>query len=508
MKVSCLPISLRKGLQSAYSTQPSTFNSSLRRTVIDLSRRQFTTSAPNKFEAAPPINFQRDRQSEEEEAPIFYARIVPESPSYFTAQPSFTDDLLALQKLLSRYSHLPTVKPTDAPRVAWRSLVEYRNIVGETVMASKYHKIVEILRRLNLIHQSLVPTEVSAALNEYKRDLNPFQNVAKVAPVDKFGRTLGVGRRKASTARAWVVEGTGEVLINGKSLADTFGRIHDRESAIWALKATQRIDKYNVWALVSGGGTTGQAEALTLAVGKALMGHEPALKPALRRGGSRIFPLHHYHFTILSKKSSANTSQLDVLLAILEEWKERSQVMRRQERCRHGSRDSLCCTILCKKSVQLEGARASIPHHVIAFGRFPLFQLGFRASCLQQSRVRKYNQVVQTTSIGYVLTCIIGVLDMNTHGDPQEERSSTVALCIRNLTHNSQVSWISHFILIFRDLEFQAKWNISSQLNYRSDLHVFEFEKPGRMRYSRRLDSFFEVPPFSCIARVGILPPY
>lgn len=50
------------------------------------------------------------------------------------------------------------------------------------------------------------------------------------------------------------------------------------------MKATDRIGKYNVWALVEGGGTTGQAEALTLAVGKALLGHEPALKPALRRG--------------------------------------------------------------------------------------------------------------------------------------------------------------------------------------------------------------------------------
>jgi len=54
------------------------------------------------------------------------------------------------------------------------------------------------------------------------------------------------------------------------------------------LKATDRIDKYNVWALVTGGGTTGQAEALTLAVGKALLAHEPALKPALRRGKTLI----------------------------------------------------------------------------------------------------------------------------------------------------------------------------------------------------------------------------
>ena len=219
-----------------------------------------------------------------EHEPTFYARLIPDSPSYFTAQPAFTDDLLALQKLLERYSNLPVVKPGEAPRVAWRSVVEYRNICGESVKASKYHKIVEVLHRLNHIHPSLMPSEVRTALNEYKRDVNPYQNIATLPPIDREGRSLGVGKRKSSSARAWVVEGTGKVLINGKTLVEAFGRVHDRESAIWALKATDRIEKYNVWALVTGGGTTGQAEALTLAVGKALLAHEPALKPALRRG--------------------------------------------------------------------------------------------------------------------------------------------------------------------------------------------------------------------------------
>jgi hypothetical protein len=44
-----------------------------------------------------------------------------------------------------------------------------------------------------------------------------------------------------------------------------------------------------MFGLVQGGGTTGQAEALTLAVAKALLVHEPALKPVLRRGESDTF---------------------------------------------------------------------------------------------------------------------------------------------------------------------------------------------------------------------------
>jgi small subunit ribosomal protein S9 len=289
-KVAWLPISLREGLRCACSLRPITSNPSLRRRVLlDPASRQFTTSTPLRAGiAAPEIKFKQEGQQEVEgeEEKIFYARLIPESPSYFTAQPTFIDDLLKLQALLQRYSSLPVVKPGEAPRVAWWPLREYRNDVGESIRTSKFHKIVEILNRLNHIHPSIMPAEVSATLSEYKRNINPFQNVTKAPYVDGTGKTVGHGRRKSSTARAYLVEGTGEVLVNGKSLAEAFGRIHDRESVIWALKATDRIDKYNVWALAQGGGTTGQAEALTLAVAKALLEHEPALKPALRRGRS------------------------------------------------------------------------------------------------------------------------------------------------------------------------------------------------------------------------------
>lgn len=129
-----------------------------------------------------------------------------------------------------------------------------------------------------------MPAEVREAIQMYKRTIDPHENRAKPQTLDRYGRSTGTGRRKASSARVWLVEGEGEVLVNGKSLVDAFSRIHDRESAVWALKATGRLDKYNVWAIVSGGGTTGQAEALTLGVARALLVHEPMLKPALRRG--------------------------------------------------------------------------------------------------------------------------------------------------------------------------------------------------------------------------------
>jgi small subunit ribosomal protein S9 len=166
----------------------------------------------------------------------------------------------------------------------WTKLEEMRAQMGEPIKSSHYAKVMRVAKRLNLIEPSLRPTEVKVALTEFTRDINPFLNMPNPITVDNFGRAVGVGKRKESTARAFVVEGTGEILVNGKTLSEAFGRVHDRESAVWALTATERLDKYNVWALVEGGGTTGQAEAITLAVAKALVAHEPALKTALRKG--------------------------------------------------------------------------------------------------------------------------------------------------------------------------------------------------------------------------------
>ena len=213
-----------------------------------------------------------------------HARPVPVSPSYFSRTPSFNDRYLALEKLSRAYGNLPLIPAADAERVAWKNLADLRQSFGEPVKATDYVKCLTIVKRLHHIHPELKPEAVNRALQDFKRDVQAFLNVPNPIPIDKFGRALGVGKRKSSIARAYVVEGDGQVLVNGKKLPDYFGRVHDRESAVWALHSTDRIDKYNVWARVEGGGTTGQAEALTLAIAKALLAHEPALKPALRRG--------------------------------------------------------------------------------------------------------------------------------------------------------------------------------------------------------------------------------
>lgn len=246
-----------------------------------LQRSQFTTTITKKeldfIRAAPEIDFGRTMTSEP-------ARIIPASPSYFTGEPVFTDNLLLLQSLLNKHQKLPQVPADRVPRFSWLRLSQYRSVSGERVGASKYAQLLRLLTRLNRIHPQLRPREVVQTLEKYRRPGSTKSQQAKPGTIDEHGRSKGVGRRKESSAQVFLVEGTGEILVNGKSIVDVFPRMHDRESAIWPLKITDRLDKYNVFGLVSGGGVTGQAEAMTLGVAKALLVHEPALKPLLRRG--------------------------------------------------------------------------------------------------------------------------------------------------------------------------------------------------------------------------------
>lgn len=168
--------------------------------------------------------------------------------------------------------------------MAWLKLSQFKVAVKELVSNSKYSQFIGILQRLSRINPSVMPEEVEQIMAEFLRPGNPYQQKPAPRKVDDIGRARGVGRRKTSTATVWLVEGDGQVMVNGKSIVQVFPRIHDRESALWALRVSERMDKYNVWAVVHGGGVTGQAEATALALARALLVHEPDLKPLLRRG--------------------------------------------------------------------------------------------------------------------------------------------------------------------------------------------------------------------------------
>lgn len=94
-----------------------------------------------------------------------------------------------------------------------------------------------------------------------------------------------VGRRKTAVARVKIVEGSGKILVNNKELGKYFPLEVQREEIIKPLKITNTLGKYDICARVNGGGTSGQVEAVRLAIARSLVALDEELRLTLRRAG-------------------------------------------------------------------------------------------------------------------------------------------------------------------------------------------------------------------------------
>ncbi len=95
----------------------------------------------------------------------------------------------------------------------------------------------------------------------------------------------GTGRRKSSTARVYLNRGEGNITANGRSIEEYFGRETARMVIRQPLDLLGMLKTIDVKASVSGGGPSGQAGAIQLAIARALLQYDQANRSALRNGG-------------------------------------------------------------------------------------------------------------------------------------------------------------------------------------------------------------------------------
>ena len=94
-----------------------------------------------------------------------------------------------------------------------------------------------------------------------------------------------VGRRKAAIARVYVSEGNGEITVNKRKLEDYFPSPILRFIVKQPLNTLEAAEKYDIKVNLVGGGYKGQAEALRLAIARALVKINPEDKSTLRKQG-------------------------------------------------------------------------------------------------------------------------------------------------------------------------------------------------------------------------------
>ncbi len=109
--------------------------------------------------------------------------------------------------------------------------------------------------------------------------------ITRQVKLDEKGRSYGTGRRKNATARVWVKQGTGKVVVNGKEIQQYFARPVLRMIINQPFSALEREGKFDVMATVKGGGLSGQAGAVRHGISRALDNFSAEFHGVLRKGG-------------------------------------------------------------------------------------------------------------------------------------------------------------------------------------------------------------------------------
>lgn len=106
--------------------------------------------------------------------------------------------------------------------------------------------------------------------------------MSAVTPATIF---LATGRRKTSTARVRITEGTGKLLANGRTFDDYFSHENFAKQAYAPLLVVELKDKIDVTANVAGGGVAGQAGAVAHGIARALQKMNAELRVKLKKAG-------------------------------------------------------------------------------------------------------------------------------------------------------------------------------------------------------------------------------
>ncbi len=96
---------------------------------------------------------------------------------------------------------------------------------------------------------------------------------------------LATGRRKTSTARVRISEGSGKLTVNGREFDSYFSHENFSKQAYAPLLTVDLREKIDVTANVSGGGVAGQAGAVAHGIARALQKMNAELRPALKKAG-------------------------------------------------------------------------------------------------------------------------------------------------------------------------------------------------------------------------------
>ncbi|KAG6920312.1 hypothetical protein DXG01_005081 [Tephrocybe rancida] len=258
---------------------------------------------------------EEDDEDEVNEADMDWAggvvKEAPTSPSFYTGRPEYYDQVILLQdaivqarKGLTSLFLLPLPefarKSLPAPFPMWKTQEELSTDFQSSMSRARYRRVIKLLNELNgylTIAKAANATDVKTSIGSIVALFESGKKAASLATrkkkevsLDAMGRSYSLGKRKTSSARVWMIPVRAEakfpvstILVNNLPLAEYFPIPADRERIMRPFKVAGVVGAYNVYAIVRGGGTTGQSGALSHGISKGLVIHESGLAPILKK---------------------------------------------------------------------------------------------------------------------------------------------------------------------------------------------------------------------------------
>nr|XP_019960225.1 PREDICTED: 28S ribosomal protein S9, mitochondrial [Paralichthys olivaceus] len=165
------------------------------------------------------------------------------------------------------------VKTISLGTSRWLTKEEVDTLLVETVSTHDYNRFIQLMERLLSVPYCGVEEEF---VLRYRRQLEAQSRKQMVPPLERDERGVAFstseGRRKTSTSSVVLRDcGSGRITVNGKDYVHYFPVLQDREQLMFPLQFTGTLGRFDLECTVSGGGRSGQAGALRLAVARAVL---------------------------------------------------------------------------------------------------------------------------------------------------------------------------------------------------------------------------------------------
>ncbi|XP_034533995.1 28S ribosomal protein S9, mitochondrial [Notolabrus celidotus] len=167
----------------------------------------------------------------------------------------------------------PLAKQISFGTSRWLTKEELEALLVETISPQDYDRFIQLMERLLSLPYCATQEEF---VMQYRRQLEVQSRKQMVPPLQRDERGVAFstaeGRRKSSNSSVVLRDcGTGKISINGEDYQRFLNVIQDREQLMFPLQFMDMLGRFDIECTVSGGGRSGQAGALRLAVSRALL---------------------------------------------------------------------------------------------------------------------------------------------------------------------------------------------------------------------------------------------